>query len=270
VRETERKELIAAANRRLDHEMRLRHIFRSAGLPDEAVAQHLTSLRAKRTQVPPPRDAPSRAPDLVASFPARDGNAELRVLYGDITSRSLMDGEEFRSRRRAVVSPEDTLISAGGGVAYQLLVKAGPEAILNELAKFGQIAQGTVAVTSAGALPLHYVIHAAAIKVREDGSYDASRQSVRDTMFSILDAAAALQVGCTLVPLLGAGVASLEPPASLRGLLDGAVAWLDDPDNVMAVPMTVAIMVYEERLLPRADVLEIVRDVAGERVAVPA
>jgi O-acetyl-ADP-ribose deacetylase (regulator of RNase III) len=263
VRATERRDLVAAATQRLDHEMRLRHIFRSAGLSEDAVEQHLASLRKKRKPVERAgRGASGPAPDQVASFTARDGQAEIRVLYGDITSRSLMGAAEFRERRRAVVSPEDTLISAGGGVAYQLLAKAGSEAILNELAKFGPIAQGTVAVTSAGALPVHYIIHAAALEIREDASYAVSGEAVRATMLSILDAAAALRVGCTFVPLLGAGVASLEALESLQGLMDGAIAWLGDSTNSLAVPMTIAILVYEERLLPRGEVLDVVRDVA--------
>src|SRR5262249_25175892 len=158
---------IGTAMQQLDHEMRLRRVFSDAGLTDEAVTRHLAALRDQRERLKAAR--PRARPEQILSAASVRGSAELRVVYADISSRSLIGAEEFTGVRRAVVSPEDTFISAGGGVAYLLLSKAGSQTILNELAKFAPIPQRTVAVTSGGALPVQYVFHAATIKLGSDG-----------------------------------------------------------------------------------------------------
>ena len=217
---TQDKPLIGRATQRLDREMRLRHVFSNAGLSDEAVTRHLGALRKQSSLTDKP-EAPSPDPELVLSAAANAGACALRVMYGDITSRSLMGDDEFADVRRAVVSPDDTLVSAGGGVAYQLLEKAGRPAMLNEIAKFAPIPQRTVAVTSAGALPIHYVFHAATIEVDRAGAYNVSKEDVTQTVLAVLDTAWALHVNVVWIPLLAAGVASLEPVNSAAKVMDG-------------------------------------------------
>jgi len=53
----------------------------------------------------------------------------------------MMSDPAFSGMRRAVVSPEDTTVSAGGGVALRLLTLAGPRYLLNELTKLPDVAQ---------------------------------------------------------------------------------------------------------------------------------
>ena len=127
------------------------------------------------------------------------------------------------NRRRAVVSPEDTAISAGGGVAYALLQKAGQFNILNELAKLAPVDHGDVAVTSGGELPVHYIFHAAAMMIRRDATYLIAKADVFRTMSRVLELADALDVKVLWVPLLGAGVGSVPATGSLaaRGLAPG-------------------------------------------------
>src|SRR5262249_29232395 len=125
------KSLIGTAERFLDHEMRLRHVFGRAGLDPRAIETHLKALDAQRRRI----QASDVSPESVCSARREAPQTVVRVLYGDITSRSLMGAPEFAGARRAVVSPDDTCISAGGGVAYGILRKAGAQVLLNELGK---------------------------------------------------------------------------------------------------------------------------------------
>jgi O-acetyl-ADP-ribose deacetylase len=265
VKATRDKSLVGAATLRLDHEMRLRHLFGNAGLSDEAVEQHLTSLRRQRRSIEEKASTPSPESELALSAKADGDSTELQVLYGDVTSRSLMGADEFQAIRRAVVSPEDTFISAGGGVAYQLLEKAGPELILNELAKLAPIAHRSVAVTSAGALPVHYVFHAATLEIEPDASYRVSKDDVVATMHAILENAAALAVGVVWVPLLGAGLAALEPLESFEGLLEAIADWHHARSTKgNGARLTIALVIYHERQLSRGDALRSVETILGK------
>ncbi len=252
LRETD-KYLAGRAELFLDHEQRLRHVFSRAGLSDSVVAKHLESLRRRRNA---PRSANERsgAWETVLRAASTLLPLDVRFVYGDITSRSRMSEVEFHDRYRAVVSPEDTLLSAGGGVALTLLEKAGRHGILNELAKFSPIPQTQVAVTSGGRLPVHYIFHAASVAVEKDGAYDASQEAVTATMEAVLQRTAALDVGVLLVPLLAAGVASLDGRHSFEAILRAIAGW-----SATTRPLTVVIVCRREAQLPRGIAEEVLR-----------
>lgn len=247
IEETDDRSLQGTADLYWDHEMRLRRLF-ARNLPPEAINKHLSSLDQQKARL----DSRKQSPYPEAAFRAvRAGDAsEVRILYGDMTKRSYMDDKEFQSLRRAVVSPEDTFLSAGGGVAVRLLEKAGPLFMLNELAKFAPIERGTVAVTSGGNLPVHHIFHAASIEIENDGNYTASEENVYNTMTEILKKAVALGVGALWVPLLGAGVASLSPRQSLDGILHAIADWrgVQGP--------AILIFIYKEKVLARDEARE--------------
>ncbi|MDQ3697098.1 MAG: SIR2 family protein [Gemmatimonadota bacterium] len=271
VQATGNRPLVATAARHLDHEMRLRRIFTQAGLSDDAVGRHLQSLRQGRASIgkrgggavrPPPETV------LVASH--APSATDLRVIYGDISSRSLMGADEFAPRRRAVVSPEDTCISAGGGVAYALLQKAGPEIILHELAKFSKIPQRTVAVTSGGNLPVHHIFHAATIEIAPDATYVVTPEDVRATTAAALVHAAALDVGALWTPLLAAGVASMQPRDSFRAILEAVDEQRVRAPRGDAPPLTISVVIYREKDLPRHVVLDTFTSTLGTTFTVSA
>jgi O-acetyl-ADP-ribose deacetylase (regulator of RNase III) len=250
VKATGNKALNGEAEIYLDRKMRLRHMFASAGYSEKAIKKHLDSLEGKRSLS---KDVDNRTPpEIVYSAQTAQG-LEVRVIYGDITSRSLMSSEELRLRRRAVISPEDTLISVGGGVAESLLAKAGPQQLLNELAKFHTpVAQGTIVVTSAGKLPIHYIFHAAAIEIQEDTtcgevSYEVSKSSVHATMLAALEQAAALGVDALWVPLMGTGVAPLLHEQSFDAILAAISEWAQASTQAILI----MIVIYREKELPR-------------------
>jgi O-acetyl-ADP-ribose deacetylase (regulator of RNase III)/NAD-dependent SIR2 family protein deacetylase len=263
---TERHGIVGTATRYLDHDMRLRHIFRGAGLSEDTVDSHLKSLSGQRATLSAaaPSSAGTHEEVLKAVHPS--GRLSCRVIYGDITSRRLMSSREFAGSRRAVVSPEDTYISAGGGVAFGLLKKAGELFILNELSKLSPIPHRSVAVTSGGHLPVQYIVHAAALRIDDGPTYVASRSDVKATAEAALAKAIALDIGVLLIPLIGAGVASLSPAESLKGLFE-AVRTMASGTTAIAEPLTIVIVIFRERLLPRHDVAVVAEQVlAGEFV----
>jgi O-acetyl-ADP-ribose deacetylase (regulator of RNase III) len=239
------REIRAVADLYLDHEMRLQQVLARAGRPPDAISNHIASLREQQEKLDLVQPASGAAPKPVHALQRRDRRVKLRVVYGDITSPTLMEGAS-PGTRGAVVSPEDTLISAGGGVAYGLLRRAGQYAMLNELAKLSPIELTQVAVTSGGNLPVQYIFHAACLRIENDGAYVVSQESVRETMREVLRLAAALDVGVVWVPLMGSGVARLKQRRSLEGILE-AVAAIGRRRRAI----TIVVVIFNEEELTR-------------------
>lgn len=239
--------LSAEAKLYLDHNMRVRHVLQGAGLPEVAIDQHLERLRTQKEKLEGKLVHLGLHKQQKSIFSAKNEKTllNLEVVYGDITNPTIMEANRFADLRRAIVSPEDTCLSAGGGVALRLLNGAGSYVILNELSKFSKIEQGTIAVTSGGRLPVHYIFHAASIKIKEDGSYDVSLESIHCTMQSILEKALALEIRLLLVPLMGAGLASLGPKRlgsvrSFEAILEAIAGW------GKTYEMTIQVVIYDE------------------------
>lgn len=251
IKATNNKEVISKASRYLDHEMRLKHIYSNAGLNDDAIKKHLRNLGQQREKIENARLNRHQEPDIILRAQNADASIEVRVLYGDITSRALMSSQEFQEKRRAIVSPEDTCISAGGGVAYGLLLKAGQQVLLNELAKFSPISQNEVAVTSAGNLPLHYIIHAAPLKIKEDASYSVSEHNVKITIDAVLNKLGPLGIEAIWMPLIASGAASLKAIDSFEAILKSISEYANHDINLER-PITIIIVIYQEKDLPRS------------------
>ncbi len=242
----------------LDQEMRLRYLFARKGLPQEAIEKHISSLEQQKKKL----DFNSHFPYPDVAFKAlrSECSTEIRIHYGDITRRSYIENDEFGAIRRAIVSPEDTFLSAGGGVALKLLNKAGSVFMLNELAKFAPVGRGSVAVTSGGNLPLHYIFHAASIEIENDGSYAVSEEDVYKTAKAVLEKSVALGVGALWIPLLGAGVASLKPRQSLDGILRAI--------SEQAGSLTILVFIYQEKELSRQEVYECLENRLGSAYSI--
>jgi len=243
--------LSSEAARYLDHELRLRRVFTQAGYPKDTVEKHLRLLREQRQKL----SAPPRwrtEPETILTVENSADGLGVCVTYGDISSRALLADGGLPGLRRAVVSPDDTFVSAGGGVAYSLLVKAGPDLILNELAKFTPVEQTAVVVTSGGSLPVHYIFHAAALKIDMNGTYLVTQEDVRKTVGTALKEAVALGVELLFVPLLGAGLAPLSSRESFEAILQA----VRDGPRPSGKRLRVNVVIYQERLLPRHEVKE--------------
>ena len=265
IKATQNRALNGTAELYLDRKMRLRDLFRRADLSEEAINKHISSLDRKRT-LPEISEGNRQLPECVYTACSNRTPIEIRIMYGDITSRSFMGGEEFQGIRRAIISPEDTFVSAGGGVAEALLAKAGPQYIINEIAKFSPIEQGTIAVTSAGKLPAHYIFHAAAIKITQNASYLVTKQSVYNAMIDALQKASELEIGALWVPLMGTGVATLKPKQALESILEAIRDW----KNHKKKDMTILIFIYKDSLLSRLIAYQSMRRILGSRFQISA
>jgi O-acetyl-ADP-ribose deacetylase (regulator of RNase III) len=255
IRRSEDPRLIARAQSHMDHEMRLRQVFAAAGLKPDAIEKHLERLRRQRSSVDKIEARSSRA-EVVYAATAEQLLSEVRIVYGDITSPEMLSDSQPNTRR-AVVSPEDTCISAGGGVAYRLLREAGQYTILNELAKFQPVEHGTVAATSGGDLPVHYIFHAAALKIDADGNYLVSKENVASAVEGALRLSQSLQIGVLWIPLIASGVANLSPAVSLTTILECVRAWR--PEHSCRVN----IVIFGDGVLPRTEARELASETLG-------
>jgi O-acetyl-ADP-ribose deacetylase (regulator of RNase III) len=254
INSTGRVELAQAAQLLLDHNMRLHATFRRQRLNPEVIEAHIQKL--ERAQQKVGLDSGVEERPLHSAFHANSPESvtEVRVAYGDVTTPSMASNDPWLDCRRAVVSPEDTTISAGGGVALRLLTKAGPRQLLNELSKLSPIVQGTCAVTSAGNLPVHYILHAAALRICPDGSYEISAKHIENAVTDALRITEALQVGAVWIPLLGAGVADIPPADSLTTILRSVAR-----SETHLIKRWLIVAIYNESVLNRDAVRTILK-----------
>ena len=237
---TRSRGIIGQAEPLLDHELRLRRVFSRAKLSPARVTEHIQRVMPQKTE-------PAKRHETVGverAFKLNTNDKEIWLAYGDIASRSYLGDKDFASYIRAVVSPDDTLLSVGGGVANSLAEKAGMRGTLHEVSKFSPIPQGESRVTSGGDLPVHYIVHAATIEVADEG-YRVTRADVHRTFGDVLRRTSALDVGVLSVPLLGAGVAGLSAEDSFAGLVEAYC------DQLEKVPKIVVFVIYREAILAR-------------------
>ncbi len=247
--------LVGRARVYLDHRMRLRDRFEKADVSEDGIRKILAKLSALKDKSTKRRRGGDLYHDEAVRAVRRDRT--VRLVYGDIARRSELGKPEFEEQCRAVVSAEDTWLSAGGGVAYRLLQKAGERYMLNELAKCYPIDHCDVAVTSGGDLPVNFVFHAAAIAIDEHGDYIVDGDAIRRTMQRTLEIAETLRVQMLWLPLVGAGAGSIEPQDSLRAILEAIVAY---PGTL---PSTLTVVVFSTRTLSRHDGMVLTEDVLG-------
>jgi O-acetyl-ADP-ribose deacetylase (regulator of RNase III) len=221
----------------MDHDMRITSLFLSNGISPVAVEKHLERLRRARSQLAAHKIAPALPVRRVKTFELKSSGAKVDIVYGDITDQALLANFSATDGRSAIVSADDTMISAGGGVALSILSAAGPQFLLNELGKLAPISHGTVTVTSGGSLPLQYIFHAAALQIDEYGDYLVTADSVRSVVHDCLNKADTLGVNAIFLPLIGAGLAGLSATESLGAILQAADEYqhLGDKKNLIIV-----------------------------------
>lgn len=242
-------ELMQSARLLLDHDMRLHAIFRAQRLNPEVIEKHIENLEKAQRKVGADTRAPARP--LADAFRAEstDAGTKILVAYGDVTNPSGARWAALDGTRRAIVSPEDTTISAGGGVALRLLTKAGPRQLLNELSKLSPISHGTCAVTSGGDLPFQYLIHAAALQIGQNGEYNIGPESIRSAIADSIRLADSLGVAELWIPLLGTGVANVPADQSLAAILGAIVS-----SDTQSSNRTITVAIFQESILGRDSV----------------
>jgi len=92
-----------------------------------------------------------------------------------------MKGDITELEVDAIVNAANNELILGGGVAGAIRTKGGPR-IQEECDRIGSIRLGEAAVTTAGNLKAHYVIHAASMKMGEETSAKNLRSSTRNSL----------------------------------------------------------------------------------------
>jgi O-acetyl-ADP-ribose deacetylase (regulator of RNase III)/NAD-dependent SIR2 family protein deacetylase len=259
-------DLAGEARHYLDHKMRLRLVLGKGGLDSNAIDARLRTLDERAQQERNQSGQPLARPDHALRGVREDTQHQIDLFYGDLASWALLAWPEFAQVRRAVVSPDDTFLSAGGGAALALLEKAGKTALLSEIAKFQPVSHRSVAATSAFNLPVNYIFHAATVALNIDGSSDTTADDVRITMLAAFRAAHALSVRALFVPLIGAGTEALPASGSLEAIL---AAFGEFFRLARDYPVNLALVIRHEAVLSRSEVGRILRSSLPEFKVIP-
>ena len=238
--------VLGTTERYLDHELRIREVFRRNGLSESARERHVQALRTAQARLS--ANSPVRQHEYALQAETLDHRSRVQLAYGDVADVALLQDPRIeRGLVKAVVSPEDTCLSVGGGAALAIAHRAGLRSVLNDLYKFAPVTQNNAIATSAFDLPVHYLIHAATVDVSEDGAL-TNRDAVRQTTANILAKVNSLGVEIVWIPLLGAGVAGLSPDQTAESILEAVNEWLSADFHC-----TIVITVFKESILPRKD-----------------
>ncbi len=134
----------------------------------------------------------------------------------------LEEGDITAAEVDAIVNAANSALQLGSGVAGAIRQKGGPS-IQQECDAHGPVEVGGAALTGAGDLPAHFVIHAAGMPP----GGRASEESVRASMRASLAIAREQGFRSIAVPAIGAGVGGVSMQRSAEILIEEARAHLD-------------------------------------------
>ncbi len=123
--------------------------------------------------------------------------AKIRIETGDLTEKHV----------DAIVNAANCDLQLGGGLAGAIRRAGGPN-VQAECDRHGPVTVGEAAITAAGDLPARYIIHQASMRMGEQTTPDA----LRDSTHAVLQIAANAQDIRTLAfPATGTGIAGFPP-----------------------------------------------------------
>ena len=211
--------LMQSAEPYFDHEMRVRELFLKWNLTDKAAMDHIELLRAAQKRIDDAEKLEN--PDWVfKDEKVAGGLFRMSLCYGSLADPELLFKGRLGSRRAGILSPDDTFISIGGGTALAIANAAGYRRLVHDVSKLAPIALGDVAVTTAGNLPVEYILHGASIEIVEKGP-KRSPESIRKTVTNALKQCTALEIDALFVPLLAAGTGGVSAAESIAENLRG-------------------------------------------------
>lgn len=145
------------------------------------------------------------------------GSGVLRILQGDITL----------AETDAIVNAANSHLKHGGGVAAAI-VRRGGKVIQEESDKIGFVAEGEVAVTTAGELTAEYVIHAVGPK----GGDPEGDEKLQRAVANSLNKAAELGLASISLPAISSGIFGFPKDRCAEILIASARCYLsDNPDS---------------------------------------
>lgn len=139
------------------------------------------------------------------------GPCKVQAVLGDMTSE----------RVDAIVNAANSHLAHGGGLAGAIVARGGV-VIQEESDRIAPVATGDAAVTSAGALPCRWVIHAVG-PVWGDGNEEAS---LRSAVRASLDRAAELEATSVALPAISTGIFGYPKKEGTEAIVDEVRIWL--------------------------------------------
>jgi O-acetyl-ADP-ribose deacetylase (regulator of RNase III) len=140
-----------------------------------------------------------------------EGRCTLQAVLGDMTSEQV----------NAIVNAANSHLAHGGGLAGAIVDRGG-FVIQEESSLLAPVAVGDAAVTSAGALPCRWVIHAVGPIWGSGNEERLLRSAVR----SSLDRASALGAASVALPAISTGIFGYPKEDGVRCIVDEATRWL--------------------------------------------
>ncbi len=132
----------------------------------------------------------------------------------------------------AIVNAANSELGVGGGVSGAIHRAAGPQLMLELLhtrARYGICPAGSAVVTSAGALPAHYVIHAVG-PIYRDGAH-GEPELLASCYRKCLQLAEELELRSISFPAISTGLYRYPPEAAARTAIGTIAAHLQRPET---------------------------------------
>ena len=173
-----------------------------------------------------------------------DKRMQIEVVLGDLTTE----------HADAVVNAANGKLSHGGGLA-RALARAGGDAVRRESKRWidehGSVATGSCAITTAGAMPSRWIVHAVGpvwpLKKRATeqlgewpGTVTQSDDELAAAVRSALHAADAAGASSIAIPLLSSGIFGFPRQRAARVAMDAAVRYIESVECVSAAAAAVA------------------------------
>ena len=145
----------------------------------------------------------------------------------------ILDGDLVEQEVDSIVNAANSDLVLGGGVAGAIRRRGGL-AIQQECDAHGPVKVGEAAITGAGNLPAHHVIHAASMAL----GGRTTAQSLKSSMDNVFRLARAHSVRSIAIPAVGTGIAGFPMDACAQVMaasLHGALINGWTPDEVRFV-----------------------------------
>ena len=142
---------------------------------------------------------------------------KMRLVAGDITERDV----------DAIVNAANSHLQHGGGVAGAIVRKGG-QVIQDESDKIGFVPVGGAAITTAGALPAKFVIHAVGPRMGE-GDEDSK---LRSAVQSVLALAVEKGLRSVSMPAISSGIFGFPKDRCAQILINESKRFLEDNKNI--------------------------------------
>jgi O-acetyl-ADP-ribose deacetylase len=150
----------------------------------------------------------------------RANGLAVEVLRGDLTQQAV----------DAVVNAANNDLMLGGGVAGAI-ARAGGPSIQAECRKIGPIRVGDAAITTAGSLKAHFVIHAASMQLGGRTTSEGLRGATRRS----LELAKERGLQSIAFPAVGTGIAQFPVEECARIMLEEVLAHSREPTSLRQV-----------------------------------